>query len=79
MTTHKTGTREQWLKARLELLKAERKSRGAATRWQASAKSVDVLDRDSNSRALMRLGLQFKSDTNSPGYMHVPNCAWTAT
>jgi predicted dithiol-disulfide oxidoreductase (DUF899 family) len=24
MTTHKTGTREQWLKARLELLKAEK-------------------------------------------------------
>ncbi len=22
---------------------------------------------------------QFKSDTNSPGYMHVPNCARTAT
>ena len=24
MATHKTGTREQWLKARLELLKAEK-------------------------------------------------------
>jgi len=24
MTTHKTGTREQWLKARLALLKAEK-------------------------------------------------------
>ena len=24
MTTHKTGTREQWLKARLELLQAEK-------------------------------------------------------
>src|SRR6516225_10072089 len=24
MTTHKTGTREQWLKARLDLLKAEK-------------------------------------------------------
>src|SRR6202011_2464156 len=24
MTTHKTGTREQWLKARIELLKAEK-------------------------------------------------------
>src|SRR5215471_6197332 len=24
MTTHKTGTREQWLKARVELLKAEK-------------------------------------------------------
>jgi hypothetical protein len=22
---------------------------------------------------------QFKSGTNSPGYMYVPNCAWTAT
>jgi predicted dithiol-disulfide oxidoreductase (DUF899 family) len=25
MTTHRTGTREQWLAARLELLKAEKK------------------------------------------------------
>ena len=61
--------------------------RTASTEWQTCRASYrghrrsgrDVLDRDSNSRALMMRSLQFKSDTNSPRYMHVPNCAWTAT
>ena len=61
--------------------------RTASTEWQTCRASYrghrrsgrDVLDRDSNSRALMTRSLQFKSDTNSPRYMHVPNCAWTAT
>ena len=80
MTTHKSGTREQWLKARLELLKAEkeltrRSDQLARKRQECRGCSC----RDSNSRAWMRLSFQFKSDPNSPGYMHVPNCAWTVT
>jgi len=35
MTTHKTGTREQWLKARLDLLKRRRNSHAEATSWRA--------------------------------------------
>jgi len=31
MTDHKTGTREQWLAARLELLEAEKALTGVAT------------------------------------------------
>jgi hypothetical protein len=61
--------------------------RTASTEWQTCRASYrghrrsgrDVLDRDSKSRALMTRSLQFKSDTNSPRYIHVPNCAWTAT
>jgi predicted dithiol-disulfide oxidoreductase (DUF899 family) len=30
---HKVGTRKEWLAARLELLKARRNTRGAATNW----------------------------------------------
>ena len=36
MTTHKTGTREQWLTERLELLKAEKELTAAATNWRDS-------------------------------------------
>jgi len=46
MTDHKTGTREEWLAARLELLKAEKEptrdiaDRGGLTRWSSSPSGV---------------------------------------
>jgi predicted dithiol-disulfide oxidoreductase (DUF899 family) len=34
MTDHKTGTREEWLEARLELLEAEKALTSVATNWR---------------------------------------------
>ena len=45
MTDHKTGTREEWLAARLELLKAEKDLCGAATSWRGSGRIAVGADR----------------------------------
>ena len=39
MTKHMTGTRDEWLAVRLELLEAEKSSRGAATSWRGGGRS----------------------------------------
>ncbi len=40
MTTHKTGTREQWLKARVELLKTEKELTQTQRRGGAPASGI---------------------------------------
>ena len=39
MTRHMTGTREEWLAARLELLRRRRNSRGTATSWRGGGRN----------------------------------------
>lgn len=39
MKKHMTGTREEWLAARLELLKDQKELAGAVTRWRGGDRS----------------------------------------
>jgi len=93
MTTHKTGTREQWLKTRLNLLKAEkeltrRSDELARQRQELPWVTVNKgyrFETDEGSASLSDffrgrsqfLVYHFMLGPHSPGYMHVPNCAST--
>src|SRR5687767_12093321 len=61
MTKHRTGTRKEWLSARLELLEAEPPSR--ARQWPVSASLADL--GKSVSKVICRSGLPFSQLSQS--------------